>query len=311
VLASWWRAYSSAVVPALASVVALMYAVTYSTELGQANFPVLLLVALGLWQEQKRPVLAGLAIGLACMMKMSPAVIVLWWMVRGQYRPVLAALGAAVGSSVLTLPLMSWWRQLVFYREVLPGFGSGDYNGLVIKIEMFGNHSLPNLWHQYFPGSSHQLSPTARLLSAASAVGVVGGLVALFARPTEDRVKIAAQGCALLVGMLLVPVYTYEHHLIFAIPAMVLGVVAVVRGWLPRWWAVLLGVALPVLCMELSALRMVAMDWVTTARPGPYIWVQEAKFVALLVVGASMIWLGSTALPDPSRPPPPRPAVQP
>jgi alpha-1,2-mannosyltransferase len=297
------------VVPVLAGLVALMYAVTYSTELGQANFPVLLLVVLGLWKEQDRPLLAGVCVGLACMMKMSPGLIVLWWLIRGQWRPVAGAVAAAVGSSLLTLPLLGLWRQLAFYREVLPGFGSGDYNGLAIK--MFGNHSLPNVWHQYFPGSSHQLSPAARALSAVSAVGVVGGLLALFARPTEDRVKLAAQGCALLVGMLLVPVYTYEHHLVFAIPAMVLGVVAVARGWLPRWWGVLLGLALPVLCMELGALRLMAMDWVTTARPGPCIWVQEAKLVALLVVAAAMIWLGSTALSDPSRPPPPRPVAQP
>src|SRR5262249_42072044 len=57
-LVEWWRPLGSLVVPVLASVVALMYGVAYSAELGQANFPVLMLVVLGLWQEERRPGLA-------------------------------------------------------------------------------------------------------------------------------------------------------------------------------------------------------------------------------------------------------------
>ena len=41
---------------------------------------------------------------------------------------------------------------------------------------------------------------------------------------------------------------------------------------------------------------------------GPYFWVQELKFVALIVLGIAMIRLGATAFPDLTRPPPPRAA---
>lgn len=308
VLAAWWRSYSPDVLPLTAGIVAVMYAVHYSAELGQANMPVLLLAVAGLWQEQRRPLLAGILVGIACMMKMSPAVLVLWWLIRGRFTCVLGAILAALGSSLLVLPMTGLWRQLSFYRDVLPGFGSGEYNGLRIQISMFGNHSLPNIWDQYFPGGGDRLTSTARALSGASAVAVVGGLLALFAKPTEDPVKIAAQGCAMLVGMLLVPVYTYEHHLVFALPAMVLGVIAVVRGWLHPIWALLLGIAIPTLCLELPSLRMLAADLVTVERPGLLFWVQEAKTTSLVVVGCAMVWLGATAISDPSRPPPPAPA---
>jgi hypothetical protein len=306
-LVRWWKPFDGVVAPVVASVVALSYAVAYSAELGQVNFPVLLMIVAGLMVEPRRPVLGGVLVGLACMTKMSPALFVLWWLVRGRWAAFGAAIGTAVVSSVLTLPLVGLGYQLGFYTEVLPRFGSGDYNGLTIKIEMFGNHSIPNLLHLYFPSGRNVLSTPARVLSALSMVVVVGGTLAAFSRPTNDRMKLAAQACAVLVAMLLVPVYTYEHHLVFALPAVILAVIAVRRGWLADGWVWPLGLAIPVLLFDLAALRQLAVKLVTIERPALFLWVEEAKFAALLVLGAAMIRLGATAWEDRSRPPPPDP----
>lgn len=305
-LTRWWRPFSDLVAPLLAVLVALMYGVAYSAELGQANFPVLALIVAGLAQERRRPELGGVLIGLAAMLKMSPALFVVWWLVRGRYRAAAAAVATAIGSSILTLPLLGLWHQVEFYTRVLPQFGSGDYNGLTIQIGMFANHSVPNLLHQMFPSPDNSLSPWGRMGSTTFTLGLLALGAWLFRRGTDDPVKIAAQACSVLVAMLLIPVYTYEHHLVFALPAMLLSVVAVQRGWLDRRWAVPLGLAIAVLLYDQPAVRQFALKVVTEANVRMFLLVQEAKFLALCLVGAAVAWLGATAAEDPTRAPLPR-----
>ena len=64
-------------------------------------------VMLAEWQgANKRQWAGGALVGLACMMKMSPALLVLWWMVRKAWKPVFGAIAAAIISSVLVLPFV-------------------------------------------------------------------------------------------------------------------------------------------------------------------------------------------------------------
>ncbi|MCB9697597.1 MAG: DUF2029 domain-containing protein [Alphaproteobacteria bacterium] len=309
-LARWWGPFSDTVAPLLAALVALMYGVAYSAELGQANFPVLALIVLALASERRRPELAGVLLGIAAMWKMSPALFVAWWLVRGRWRAAGAAVATAIGSSLLTLPLLDFWHQLEFYTRILPRFGSGDYNGLTIQIGMFANHSVPNLLHQAFPAPDNRLSTFGRLGSTLFTVGLlaVGGW--LFRVRTDDPVKIAAQACSVLIAMLLIPVYTYEHHLVFALPAMLMAVVAVQRGWLDRRWAVPIGIAVAILLYDQPAVRQFDLRVVTERNGRAFLLVQEAKFLAMCLVGAAVTWLGATAADDPTRAPVPRPAQQ-
>jgi hypothetical protein len=308
VLATWWRPLGEGVGVVIALLAATMYGVAYSAELGQANFPVLLAVVAGLSVERRWPVVAGVAIGLAAMWKMSPALLVGWWLLRGRMPAAAAAIATAIGASLLTLPLLGWSEQLGFYRTVLPGLQRGDYNGLQIQIGMFANHSVPNLLHQALPSGGNTLSPLARGASTLFQLALVGTLGWWFRVRTDDPVRVAAQASAVLVAALLVPVYTYEHHLVFALPAMVLAVLAVMRGWVPRWWGAPIAVAVAVLVIDLPTLREFAQKVVTERARAPFFLLQELKFAALVTVGAVAVRIGATALEDPSRPPPPRPA---
>ncbi|HHO53977.1 MAG TPA: DUF2029 domain-containing protein, partial [Deltaproteobacteria bacterium] len=307
VLVRWWRPLGAEVAPILAVLVALMYAVAYGAELGQANVPVLALVLAGLAVEERRPWAAGALVGLACMLKMSPALVVAWWLLRRRWAAVLASLIAALLLSIATLPLLGLSEQLRFYTEILPRFGSGDYNGLKIKIEMFGNHSVPNLLHQLFPSGVNQLSATSRALGLVFDLALIGGLARAFWAPTRDPLHHAAQASAILVAMLFVPVYTYEHHLVFALPAMVLGVLAIERRWLALRWLVPLATAIAVLLFPLPYLRQLALKVVTPANALGFLGLQELKFLALCVVFAAMVHLGRTQG-QTNTAPPPRPA---
>jgi alpha-1,2-mannosyltransferase len=284
----WWRPLGPAVPAAIPLYGCLLFPAVYSHLMGQVNGLILFLVVTGLWMAQTRRELAGgILVGCAAMFKMSPAVFVAWWLLRGQHRAVLAAVGTALMLSLATLPLLGFTEQLRFYTDILPAFGTGDYNGLMIKIGMFANHSVPNILDQLFPGDGTRLSSTARWLS----IGVLTSLAATAAwafRRKGTREQNAAQVSALFLLALLIPVYTYEHHLVFALPAMVLGAVMSWRRALPAWaCAAVLGASL-VLCLPHPILKPLA--WVTLGG-GPGWLVQEAKFASLLILGGAMFAL--------------------
>lgn len=285
VLALWryLRPLGPTVGPVLALAVALSYGVAYGQELGQANFAVLALVAWALEQQDRRPWLAGILMGTACMFKMSPALLVMWWLLRREWVAVGAACGWAVVLSVLALPLVGFSDQVRFYTEVLPQFASGDYNGLTIKIGMFANHSLPNLLDQLWPGSDNALSSTARVAGSVFSFGLLLALAGAFFRPPADRLQQLGQASAVMVLMLLVPVYTYEHHLVFALPALVVVTVAVVSGRLGSLAALMLAPCWALWFAPIPNLRGVAFELLEPGSLGAWC-VQEAKFGMLVAL---------------------------
>ena len=288
----WWRPLGPAVGATLAAVVALNTAIPANHVMGQANFPGLALAILGLWAaDRERPVLGGALVGAACMVKMSPALFVGWWLMKGRFREAVSACVAAVALSIAVLPLMGLEQQWMFYSRVLRTFGSGDYNGLTVPIDMFGNHSIPNLLNQAMPGVGRTLSWGAQALSTLTMIAIVVGLGALFQPRDEDLLTRANQVGAIGIALLLVPVYTYEHHCIWALPAVVAATVACVRGRLDAVWWVPVGLASTVWCVEIMHLKSMHQ---AVAQVPALPWVlQEAKFAALLVLGVATAVAGS------------------
>jgi alpha-1,2-mannosyltransferase len=285
----WWRPIGPSVGVSLALAVAVFTAIPANHVMGQANFPGLALAMLGLWADARgRKVTGGVLMGAACMVKMSPALFVAWWLVKGNWRAAGTACVTAVVLSLAVLPILSWEHQLGFYTDVLPTFGSGRYNGLTVRdgIGLFGNHSIPNLYHQLFLERPRELSSTARALSTVTMLGLVGGLGWLFRRRDDDDLQRACQVGAIGIALLLIPVYTYEHHAVWAIPAVVASTVALVKGRLGRVWAVPLGIAIAVWATDIGDMKALSLG----ARPisaGVALLLQESKFLALGVLLAA------------------------
>ncbi len=189
--------------------------------MGQANLWALFPALLGLWLVERRrdvtsEVGGGVLVGAAAMLKMSPALFLLWWLVQRRWRPVATAVATAVGLSLAALPLVPLDAQLRFYTEILPGFSRGDYHGLSVPISLPANHSIPDLLDRAFPTAGSFLSPAAQRVSLVLSLSLLG-LWGWVARRATDT---AAAVCALSVLMVVVPVYTYEHHLVFLVVAM-------------------------------------------------------------------------------------------
>jgi len=190
----------------------------------------------------------------------------------------------------MSIPWVSLDLQQRFYTEVLPGFGNGDYNGLSVSIGLFGNHSIPNLWHQAYPGAEGGgLSQMARWASTWTNGLMVLALGAWFVGRGRDPLARACQVGAVCVAMLLIPVYTYEHHLLWALPAVVAAAAALLRGRLSILWLLPLAVSFALWAYPLASLKEVWLAWDSLLVRG---LVQEAKFVALMVIGLGCVWAG-------------------
>ena len=115
----WWRRLGLRVSVLVALSLAALSAIPNNHVMGQANMPVLLLVLLGLWSDSVgRSPLAGILVGTACMLKMSPALFVAWWLLRGRLTSASWAVGTAVGltlASLWSVPAEIQWR---FYTAV-------------------------------------------------------------------------------------------------------------------------------------------------------------------------------------------------
>lgn len=289
----WWRPLGRGVPVVLALTLAAFTALPNNHLMGQMNLPPLWLTLWALREaEAGRDLRAGAAMGLACMMKMSPALFVMWWLLRGRWRAAVASVVAAAVLSLATLPLVGVDVQWRFYTEVLPGFASGRYNGLAVGIDLFGNHGLPNLYDGWFPaGDAHlSLSSTARMLSTGTMLALLGASGWAFRRAPADLLATAGQIGAVGCVMLLVPVYTYEHHLVWAWPAVVVSVVAVTRRRLGVAWAPLLGAAVAIWCADLAELKEMSL-YVQDGAPALAAVLRELKSASLvtLLVASGMV----------------------
>lgn len=187
--------------------------------MGQANLLALLPALLGIWWSRKHAVAGGVMVGVAGMMKMSPALFLLYFAMQRRWKAMAASVGTAVALSLAALPLVPLSQQIRFYIEILPGFGTGDYNGLTVPITLPGNHSWPDLLNRAFPGEGGLLSPTAHLISNLSLLLSLAAWMFWFRDPQKNIRQEALATGALSILMVMLPVYTYEHHLVFLLLA--------------------------------------------------------------------------------------------
>jgi len=259
---------------------------------GQVNLLILSLV-LGGWYalEHRKEVLAGVLVGIACMLKMSPVLFVMWWILRRRWTAVTAAFITGLCLSLITLAVVPWEVQLHFYTKTLPGFVSGGYNRLSVPIDLFGNHSLPDIYNRIWPAEGQGLSSVAQIFSSITLVAVLTGLALAFKRPPADARARAGQMSAVALAMLLVPVYTYEHHLMWVLPAAVAVIESALVGRLSRIWLLFGGFAL--LCQAINLETLIQLsanyrgDWFIVSE-----LIRESKMASILILFAGTITLG-------------------
>lgn len=259
----WWMWRRFRVpAPAIALLLCTFTPIPDNLRMGQANLFALFPTVLGLALAPTLPWVGGALVGLAGMLKMSPALFLGYWALRRQWRPILAAMATAVGLSLLVLPLVPFSAQWAFYTEILPGFSKGDYHGLTVPISLEANHSVPDLYDRLFPTRSRFLSEPAQTASSLTLAGLLALWAWLFRKPGNEAAAVGA----LTVLMVVAPVYTYEHHLVFLLLA-----VGAAAGLSPAFFFVY-----PLLAWPLQHLRAVQAQAPEELKP----WVRESKTIA-------------------------------
>ncbi len=291
VLLALWRWHPRPASAVFLAVAAVTFSPVADNDwMGQVNLFVLALVVVGLLAvERKRDVFGGVLLGTACLCKMSPALLVAWWLLHRRWRAVATAVVTGFVLSILSLPLVNLDLQREFYTEILPGFGAGRYHALTVPIALPTNHSIASLLHEVFPGTRTALSSTARLLSQVIALGLLGGTAWLFRRRPPDSLAALCQAGTVVVLLLVLPVYTYEHHMVWMLVPYAAAFAAAAEGRLGRAALVALVLAYAVQALPLDWLKATYrhLDGLGPARDPVYYALREAKFVAALWAGTA------------------------
>jgi alpha-1,2-mannosyltransferase len=212
-----------------------------SFQEGQISVFIGLAAALALLGHQRRrPLLGGAALGLAIGIKLTPALILVYFAWKRDWRLVGAAVGVALALAVATLGA-GWAGYWPGFLTITGELGRGTANLLNQSLDGF-------LLRWFLPAwSGSPIAPPPLAFSAGLAlaqVATAGGLVAILRRMRGPRreVEWAELSAVLLVAPLLQP-FAWPHHFAQALVAIPVGVRLVRMGMLGRAPAAVLAAA--------------------------------------------------------------------
>jgi alpha-1,2-mannosyltransferase len=211
-----WPAW--AVLGTALPLVLLSEPVRQSMAFGQVNLFLAALVLADVAALRRGARWAGVGIGLAVAVKLTPAVLLLYLLVTRRRRALLVAAGTAVGASLLTLAVaptasVRFWTQALWETD------------RVGKVDITDNQSLLGLLSRVHGGAEHPPRVLWAVLALVLlAVALHRGLTAF--RSGDDLTGFTLAGIA---GGLVSPI-SWTHHLW---PLTVAGLLLVVRGGRP------------------------------------------------------------------------------
>lgn len=204
---------------------ALLEPVRSTLGFGQINALLMVLVVLDVLLPGDRKRTKGLLIGVAAAIKLTPAVFVVYFLVRRDFKSaarVVAGFVAAGALLWLVRPSASftYWTKLVF--------DAGRIGG----VDYVGNQSLKGLVTRL--GLPETAGNIVWLLAALAVMAVVAVVIVRAGEPV-----LALTACAL--GGLLVSPISWTHHWTWCVPILVLAGYYGVRAWRTdravTWWS--------------------------------------------------------------------------
>ncbi len=193
-----------------------------SFTLGQVNYPILLLMLLSfVFHSQKRSLLGGGTLAIASLVKVSPVLLLLYFLWRRDFRLItgfLLAFSVVISLMLILAPSV----DIAFVQEVFPAISS--------RVPELNNKALA-VWWQFLFTNNDLAEPIvhmpilASILSALSSIVIISSIAIVFKRQKEfnalDHPTYAlSQFLVCCVGLLLVQPYLEIHHLVFAFPAL-------------------------------------------------------------------------------------------
>lgn len=221
---------TAAVLPLATLSEPVMETITYA----QINIVLMALVAVDcLWRTdgaKKLPYPRGLLIGLAAGVKLTPAVFLLFFLLRKDYRPILVAVAGSL-ATVLAGFALAFDDAKHFWLHGIMSSGSVSFGPKFTGDASIyaGNQSLRSMLTKL--GVPHVTVVFGVLAVLVLAIAVVGMLHAI--RQRDLPMAVTLNG---ILGLLLSPI-SWSHHWVWGIPALALLIGA---GYLRRDWPMLL-----------------------------------------------------------------------
>jgi hypothetical protein len=175
--------------------------------LGQVNLILLALILTDVWRVSRGRD-AGLGVGLAAAIKLTPAIFIVFFLVARKTRPALVAAATFLGSGLIGLLIApgaskEYWEHLFYDTERVGAPYISNQSPYAAAIRMAGGAPHVGAWYIVIP-------------LVLAAVGL--GAAAVLARHDDWLGAAAVTGCT---GLLMSPV-SWAHHWVWILPALVL-----------------------------------------------------------------------------------------
>ena len=218
------RLRASRTIGLLALIVTLaFYPLWVDASQAQANLPILLLITLGVLGVTDGKPRAGIWIGFAAALKLTPALLLIWLLAERRFRAAAWLMGGVVAltsAAALVRPLDS----LTYARLVVPQLAGGT--------AYYSNESIAGVVARLFTANPYTtpllILPWARILIVVLALGALGVWFWMARRLGDPLMR----ALSFLPVIPLVSALSWEHHLVILLP-LVWSIVAVLssRGW--------------------------------------------------------------------------------
>ncbi|MBI3449468.1 MAG: DUF2029 domain-containing protein [Acidobacteria bacterium] len=240
---------------------ALLWPALFTFGAGQANFIVLLMILGGLFAaESGRAAPAGLALAAAVAIKLTPALLVLWfaWKRRWDVVGWTAGFGAAIVG--VSAAVVGWTSHVVYVREMVPLLARGCAHWV--------NQSLAALLSRAAGGDpfSWDLAPRSAFVRASGLVlsAIVVASLAAIARRDAGSGRSRLEFGLVLVSTLFLSPISWIHHAVLSLPA----IFFLIRAWAAAGRATLgraglLALAFALLAIYVKPPGLVASPWLS------------------------------------------------
>ncbi|MGZ4818236.1 MAG: glycosyltransferase family 87 protein [Terriglobales bacterium] len=161
------------------------FPVYYSFYMGQINALLFLCVALVLYFAQRgRPWCAGFFIALATLIKLFPAVLIVFFAVKRQFKPVAAAMVSLIVLGAVSLTVFQVSQYVSYFSQVLPREAEG---GAYYRNQGMGGLFARLLSDNDYVNALGNWPTLARWLGALAGVFVLAGALYVVARRRAGR----------------------------------------------------------------------------------------------------------------------------
>lgn len=203
----------------VAPAVAFVEPIRANFEFGQINV-VLMTLVIADCVPRRTPWPRGLLLGLAIAVKLTPAVFLLYFLLRRDMRALLVTTASAVGATLLGFAL-AWHDSWVYWTETLRDtdrIGSATLNT---------NQNISGMLARLGAGEDARFALWALLCCVVLGVTVWTVLRLLRAGPDGDDAVLAVV-CVAMFGLVVSPV-SWSHHWVWVLPTVIVTVVIGLR----------------------------------------------------------------------------------